>query len=83
PTQPKASAPPLAGLDLELTADPYAACEGASALVVLTEWPQFTQLDLSKVAEVMARPALVDTRRLFDAEVVSAAGLRYLGTGRS
>ena len=38
-------------------ADPYAACEGAEVLAVLTEWDEFKWLDFDKVAETMAQPA--------------------------
>ena len=71
----------LAGLGLELCDDPYAACEGANALVVLTEWPQFAELDLEKVAAVMARPAIVDTRNLLEPAEARAAGCHLPGQG--
>ena len=51
--------------------------------MVLTEWPQFRELDLAKVAAVMARPAIVDTRNLLDPADARAAGLHYQGMGRS
>src|ERR1700722_4904412 len=53
PTLPDSEDGQLAGLALEVCDDPYTACEGASALVVLTEWPQFRDFDLAKVAAVM------------------------------
>jgi UDPglucose 6-dehydrogenase len=83
PTGPDPTDGQLAGLDLELCDDPYAACEGAHALVVLTEWPQFAELDLEKVAAVMARPAIVDTRNLLEPAGARAAGIIYQGRGRS
>jgi len=83
PTRPDADDSHLAGLGLELCDDPYAACEGASALVVLTEWPQFRDFDLAKVAAVMTRPAIVDTRNLLEPAEARAAGCIYQGMGRS
>lgn len=83
PTRPAPGDGHLAGLGLELVADPYAACEGADVLVVLTEWPEFQGYRLSDAAAVMARPALVDTRNIFQPDEARAAGLSYVGMGRS
>jgi UDPglucose 6-dehydrogenase len=83
PTLPDPEDANLAGLGLELCDDPYTACEGASALVVLTEWPQFREMDLCKVAGLMTRPAIVDTRNLLEPADVRAAGCQYEGRGRS
>ena len=80
---PEPTPDPLAGLGLELCDDPYAACEGANVLVVLTEWPQFRELDLAKVAVVMTRPSIVDTRNLLEPADARAAGCIYQGMGRS
>jgi UDPglucose 6-dehydrogenase len=63
--------------------DPYNACDGAAALVVLTEWPEFRELDLSKVASMMAKPAIIDTRNMLEPTAARAAGFSYVGTGRS
>jgi UDPglucose 6-dehydrogenase len=83
PTLPDPADPHLAGLGLEVCDDPDIACEGARALVVLTEWPQFRDLDLARVATVMSRPAVVDTRNLLEPAAARAAGLLYQGRGRS
>src|SRR3712207_7364385 len=52
----------------ELAADPYAACEGAAALVVLTEWDEFRWLDFDKVASALTEPRIVDARNVLDRE---------------
>jgi UDPglucose 6-dehydrogenase len=83
PTFPDPADSHLAGLGLEVCDDPYTACEGARALVVLTEWPQFRDLDLARVAAVMSRPAIVDTRNLLDPAMARASGCLYQGMGRS
>jgi UDPglucose 6-dehydrogenase len=83
PSLPDSADGHLAGLGLEVCRDPYAPCEGARALVVLTEWPQFRDLDLAKVAAVMARPAIIDTRNLLDPAAARMAGFMYVGMGRS
>ena len=83
PTCPEPSSGHLAGLGLDLCGDPYVACEGASVVVVLTEWPEFQAYDLARAAGVMARAALVDTRNMFQPAAARAAGMAYTGMGRS
>ncbi len=54
------------GLSIEVVDDPYAACEGATVLTVLTEWDEFRHLDLAKVATTLAERRVVDTRNVLD-----------------
>jgi len=67
---------------VERAADPYAACEGASVLVVLTEWDELRWVDFEKVAGVMAEPRIVDTRNLLDPAAARRRGFAYEGIGR-
>lgn len=83
PTFPDPANRLLARFELEVCEDPYAACEGARALAVLTEWPQFRDCDLAKAAALMEHAAIVDTRNLLDPAGVRAAGFAYQGMGRS
>lgn len=83
PTHPTPDHSCLVGLDVQVHDDPYAATEGAHALVVLTEWPEFRLLDLKKVAAGMEHPAIVDTRNMLDPVSARAAGCTYTGMGRS
>jgi UDPglucose 6-dehydrogenase len=83
PTRPDPSNGHLKGLDLEVSGDPYECCAGASAVVVLTEWPEFRDYDLARAAAVMARPAVVDTRNMLQPGQARAAGMAYTGMGRS
>ena len=62
---------------------PYAACEGADALVVLTEWPEFGRVDLDRVAEALSAPRIVDTRNVVDRLALERRGFAYRGIGRS
>ncbi|HUR17726.1 MAG TPA: UDP-glucose/GDP-mannose dehydrogenase family protein [Acidimicrobiales bacterium] len=62
--------------------DPYAVCEGAAVLVILTEWDEFRWLDLDKVREAMADPMIVDARNLLDPVEVRRKGFTYEGLGR-
>jgi UDPglucose 6-dehydrogenase len=68
---------------VEVAADPYAACEGASVLVVLTEWDEFRWLDFEKVGGLMAERRLVDARNLLDPAAVRRRGFAYDAVGRS
>jgi len=58
------------------------ACEGADALVVLTEWPEFLGADLEGVATRLARAEVVDTRNVLDVAAAGRAGLHLVGVGR-
>jgi UDPglucose 6-dehydrogenase len=68
---------------LEVVDDPYAACEGANALVIATEWDDFKWLDLDKIADTMAEKHIVDARNLLDRGAVKRRGFSYQGVGRS
>jgi UDPglucose 6-dehydrogenase len=54
----------------------------ADAAVLVTEWDEFRQLDLSQLASTMQQPILVDGRNLYDPEKARGAGLDYSGIGR-
>jgi UDPglucose 6-dehydrogenase len=62
--------------------DAYAACDRASAVVVLTEWDEFRWLDFGKVRAAMARPVVVDARNLLDPAQLRRIGFEYSGIGR-
>lgn len=60
----------------------YEAAEGADAVVVLTEWPEFVDLDLEKLAAMMRGRAVVDARNMLDKASYTEAGYQYVGLGR-
>jgi UDPglucose 6-dehydrogenase len=62
--------------------DAYACAEGASALVIVTEWEQFRALDFDRLKEIMERPVLVDLRNIYPPEEVARAGFTYESVGR-
>lgn len=68
---------------LEVVDDAYAACEGAVALVVATEWDDFKWLDLDKICDSMAARNVVDARNLLDRGALRRRGFTYQGVGRS
>jgi UDPglucose 6-dehydrogenase len=59
------------------------ALDGADAVVVVTEWPEFADLDLEEAKRRMNNPLMVDGRNLFAPEKVREAGFLYEGIGRS
>jgi UDPglucose 6-dehydrogenase len=71
----------LTGVDLCDTA--MDAIDGANAVVIVTEWPEFAELDLVEVRNRMADPVIVDGRNMLSSEAVHGAGLVYEGIGRT
>jgi UDPglucose 6-dehydrogenase len=59
------------------------ACEGADALAVLTEWPEFAQVDPTAVASALRSAAVVDGRNVLNIEAWKSAGFEYRGVGRN
>jgi UDPglucose 6-dehydrogenase len=58
------------------------ACEGADALVVVTEWLEFRSPDFAFLARTLRARVLIDGRNLYDPRLARAAGLQYYGIGR-
>jgi UDPglucose 6-dehydrogenase len=74
---------PEASVDGISSADsPISAVDGADVLLVATEWPEFSTVDLAEVAKKMRGHRIVDARNLLDPKAVRAAGLDYWGLGR-
>ncbi|MGD8396259.1 MAG: UDP-glucose/GDP-mannose dehydrogenase family protein, partial [Candidatus Eiseniibacteriota bacterium] len=67
---------------IEYQADAYAACEGADAVAVVTEWNVFRRLDLARIKQALAEPNFLDLKNIYQPTEVTAAGLRYVGVGR-
>jgi UDPglucose 6-dehydrogenase len=59
-----------------------AVARDADGLVVLTEWPEFAELDWPNLAAVMADPVIVDTRNLLPVDKVTEAGFHVVALGR-
>jgi UDPglucose 6-dehydrogenase len=67
---------------VEMLDSALAAVDGADAAILVTEWPEFAELNWAEVASRMATPLLIDGRNFLDADAVRAAGLAYEGIGR-
>ena len=62
---------------------PYAAAQGAHAIVIATEWEQFRALDLARLNSVMAQPVIVDLRNIYRVDEMRRAKFRYSAVGRA
>ncbi len=58
------------------------AAKGADALIIMTEWNEFRNLDLNYLKSVMKNPIMIDTRNIYDPEKVQAVGFVYDCFGR-
>lgn len=65
-----------------MTADPYAAADGADAVVIVTEWNVFRALDLKRIKQTARSPVLIDLRNIYNPNEMREAGFQYTGIGR-
>ncbi|BAC90121.1 UDP-glucose dehydrogenase family protein [Gloeobacter violaceus] len=68
--------------DLQVAGSALEAVQGADALLVMTEWPEYGGIDPQTVAAVLRQPIVIDARNCLDTQAVQGAGLRYVGVGR-
>jgi UDPglucose 6-dehydrogenase len=67
---------------LRLVDDPYDVAARADAVALLTEWPEYSELELDALRDRMRGDVFLDGRNVFDPAKVEAAGLTYEGVGR-
>jgi UDPglucose 6-dehydrogenase len=60
----------------------YEAARGAEALVILTEWNEFRNLDLKRLKDALAKPLMLDLRNIYEPKRVTDIGFEYMGVGR-
>ena len=81
---PKAVANELpSGLSMKLPSDPAEAAAGCDALLILTDWPEFQELDYGALLRSMRQPVLLDPNNLLDPDQMTEVGFRYWGMGRA
>ena len=68
---------------IEYGADPYHVADGAEALMIATEWPEFESLDWRRISRLMQRPLILDGRNLLDCHEMERLGFEYYGVGVS
>jgi UDPglucose 6-dehydrogenase len=68
---------------IEMATDAYSAAENADAVLILTEWSEFANLDLRKLRNKMRLPVIIDGRNLYRPEDMEVAGFVYHSIGRA
>lgn len=67
---------------IEYAKDPLTAIKNKDALLLITDWPQFSQFDLASIKKQLKKPIIVDGRNFFDKAEAQALGFTYIGVGR-
>ena len=67
---------------IEYVKNGYQACDGADAVILMTEWNQYRALDLGKIKKIMKEPVFIDLRNVYDPATMKELGFRYTGVGR-
>ncbi|OGD85857.1 UDP-glucose 6-dehydrogenase [Candidatus Curtissbacteria bacterium RIFCSPLOWO2_01_FULL_41_18] len=62
--------------------DEYQAVGGKDAMLIVTEWPQFSQMDMTRAKKLLKRPIIIDGRNIFKKEKLKELGFVYSGFGR-
>ena len=68
--------------NVEYAKDPYNALEECDAVVLITEWDEFRNLDKQKIKESLKHPNIIDARNVYDPEEMKSFGFNYVGVGR-
>lgn len=68
-------------MDLLYCNDVYSACEQSDCIVLVTEWKEFTGLDLERIKSGMNNPVFLDLRNVYDPAYVKSFGFYYEGVG--
>ena len=68
--------------DVEYFTDPYDVAIGCDALVIMTEWPQFRNLDLERLKDELKTPTVIDLRNVYEPARMKELGFNYSCVGR-
>ena len=68
--------------NIEYYNDPYDAAKDADALVIITEWSEFKEIDFKKIKALMKHPLIIDGRNIYKPEDVKKEGFAYISIGR-
>jgi UDPglucose 6-dehydrogenase len=69
-------------LSVDFARDEYEALRGADALLILTDWPQFSRLDLRTIYKELRLPIVIDGRNVYEPAMMHSLGFTYRGMGR-
>lgn len=67
---------------VEMYADPYTLAEGCDAIMIVTEWNEFKQLDLEKLKGLLKSATIYDGRNIYDPHTMKSMGFKYRAIGR-
>ncbi|MCD5401513.1 nucleotide sugar dehydrogenase, partial [candidate division NPL-UPA2 bacterium] len=68
---------------IEFCRSPYQVAEGSDALVIITEWDEFKNIDLLKIKQLLNQPVIVDGRNMYEPQKMRELGFIYQGIGRA
>jgi UDPglucose 6-dehydrogenase len=68
--------------NIEYGRDAYEVAKGSDALIIITEWNQFRNLDLKRLKNIMKTPVFIDMRNIYDPAKMKEMGFKYYGVGR-
>src|SRR3989338_332454 len=67
---------------VEYCSSPYDAAKDSDALVIVTEWNEFKEMDLKKIKSLMKHPLIVDGRNIYNPDLMKKEGFTYISIGR-
>ena len=73
----------VVGSSIQFANSAYEAAHGADALLILTEWEEFANLDLHRVRQELRYPIVIDGRNLYEPGLMAAQGFTYYSVGRA
>lgn len=68
--------------NVEFCSNPYDAAKDADALIILTEWNEFKEIDFKKMKSLLRDPLILDGRNIYNHEELKREGFNYISTGR-
>lgn len=68
--------------DIEFAADIYDVAKDTDALVIVTEWNEFKEIDFNKLKSLMKSPVIIDGRNIYEPKKLRGLGFTYIGVGR-
>jgi len=68
--------------EVTYAADPYAVADGSDAIILMTEWNPFRNLDLDQIKKKLKTPIFIDLRNVYEPKKMAALGFKYTSVGR-
>lgn len=68
--------------EVTYAADPYSVADGSDAIILMTEWNPFRNLDLDQIKKKLKSPIFIDLRNVYEPKKMAALGFQYTSVGR-